>query len=415
MPRMGLYVADGRECSGRPTYVCSGCTSDSTTTLYYDDGLSYWFIGPNGCGSYTVGLYAPDASLYPEMIERSWLAWDGSLFASQLGIDVDCVGDAPSATPTATPTPVPTALPSLAPSTAAPTVLPTPAPSALPSTAVPSTSPCENLAITNHSFAPQAGRMGVYVRAGDCDGRFSYSCIDCDGVSAVYFDADIGYWFLGPNGCGSRTAGAYVDDDVGDPSAASRSWMEWNGEAFVASAVRAECLGPRPSASPVPVPTTVGCSDSTSWYFKKAKYTCATKVADDPEKYCKSKYVDEHGVTSEDACPRSCALCSSSSACDAEDSTSWYFKKAKYTCQNKVADDPEKYCKSKYVDEHGVSSAQACAAICGGCVDSTSWFFKKAKYTCGTKVADDPEKYCKPKYVDDSGIASAEACARSCA
>ena len=129
---------------------------------------------------------------------------------------------------------------------------------------------------------------------------------------------------------------------------------------------------------------------------------------------CKSKYTDEDGVTSEEACPAACGICCDSSLVD---STSWYFKKSKYTCAKKVVDDPDKYCKSKYIDDNGVSSSEACASTCGnGCapVDSTSWYYKKQKKTCESYISK-KSKYCKSKYVDDAGVTSAEACPATCA
>ena len=77
-----------------------------------------------------------------------------------------------------------------------------------------------------------------------------------------------------------------------------------------------------------------------------------------------------------------------------------------------------KYCKSKYVDDYGVSSSEACASVCGECgsttEDSTSWYFKKSKNTCGDYVAEDPDKFCKSKYVDNYGIKAKEACPVTC-
>ena len=107
------------------------------------------------------------------------------------------------------------------------------------------------------------------------------------------------------------------------------------------------------------------CVDSTSWYYKKQDNNCAEKVAEDPDKYCKSKYVDDFGITSAEACVATCGDCGSGSDC--EDSTSWYTKKSKNTCENYVSEDPDKYCKSKYIDWAGISSSSACPFICGKC------------------------------------------------
>ena len=50
----------------------------------------------------------------------------------------------------------------------------------------------------------------------------------------------------------------------------------------------------------VPAPTAAECADSTSWYWKKAKYDC-DYVAKDAEERCSLK--DDAKVKSEDACP----------------------------------------------------------------------------------------------------------------
>ena len=50
------------------------------------------------------------------------------------------------------------------------------------------------------------------------------------------------------------------------------------------------------------------CADSTSWYRKKTKNTCEGYVAK-KSKYCKEKIKDESDVTAIDACPETCGGC----------------------------------------------------------------------------------------------------------
>ena len=56
---------------------------------------------------------------------------------------------------------------------------------------------------------------------------------------------------------------------------------------------------------PVPAPT-AACADSTTWYYKKAKNTCEAYVAK-KTKNCKKK--DEFKVKAEDACAATCETC----------------------------------------------------------------------------------------------------------
>ncbi|KAH8052894.1 pectate lyase [Aureococcus anophagefferens] len=81
--RMGLYVSAGEECGGRPFYDCADCPSHSA--LYYDDGLGYWFVGPNGCGSHTVAMYAVDGARSPDRVAVAWREWDGAGWAASDG------------------------------------------------------------------------------------------------------------------------------------------------------------------------------------------------------------------------------------------------------------------------------------------------------------------------------------------
>ena len=159
------------------------------------------------------------------------------------------------------------------------------------------------------------------------------------------------------------------------------------------------------------------CADSTSFFYKKkAKKTCAY-ASEKPDTRCKSKLVDDEGVSVLQACPATCGSCSAA-AC--EDSTSWYYKKERKNCEYvaKSADRCEKE------DDFGVSGSDACPVACETCAtppptsiecaDSTSFFYKKkSKKTCGY-VSEKPDNRCKLKLVDDDGVSVLQACPATC-
>ncbi|EGB06349.1 hypothetical protein AURANDRAFT_65750 [Aureococcus anophagefferens] len=110
------------------------------------------------------------------------------------------------------------------------------------------------------------------------------------------------------------------------------------------------------------------CADSTSWYYKKSKDTCSDYVTK-KSKNCKKKdefkvkAEDASAAASlrARACPLTCGVCSSS---DCEDSTSWYYKKSKDTCADYVTK-KSKNCKKYGVDD--VLAEDACPVTCGAC------------------------------------------------
>ena len=55
----------------------------------------------------------------------------------------------------------------------------------------------------------------------------------------------------------------------------------------------------------VPAPT-ASCSDSTTWYYKKTKNTCEAYVA---KKTKNCKKTDEFDVSAQEACPVTCEVC----------------------------------------------------------------------------------------------------------
>jgi len=173
---------------------------------------------------------------------------------------------------------------------------------------------------------------------------------------------------------------------------------------------------PQPTPQPTPAPSvsTVAidfCEDSTSWYFKKTKNTCSEYVSK-KAKNCKKR--DEFDVKGQVACPATCGECEvevDDAVC--ADSTSWYWKKSKYDCDYVAK--KSKLCKSKYADESDVSSKEACPVACGECeeecADSSSWYFKKTKNTCEKFVAK-KAKNCKK--TDSFDVKAEDACALTC-
>ena len=127
---------------------------------------------------------------------------------------------------------------------------------------------------------------------------------------------------------------------------------------------------PAPSSAPVAAPTTprVACEDSTSWFYKKSKNTCADYVSK-KSKNCKKADIFNR-ILAEDACPATCGTCDADGAVEVDDaacadSTSWrgtasadarrapaatpgprYFKKSKDTCETYVTK-KSKNCKKK--------------------------------------------------------------------
>ena len=75
-------------------------------------------------------------------------------------------------------------------------------------------------------------------------------------------------------------------------------------------------------------------------------------------KNCKLK--DDYKTKAEDACPVTCDTCDGGCA----DSTSWYYKKSKNTCEDYVTK-KSKNCKLE--DDSKVKAEDACPVTCGTC------------------------------------------------
>ena len=120
---------------------------------------------------------------------------------------------------------------------------------------------------------------------------------------------------------------------------------------------------PQPTLAPsVSTVATDFCEDSTSWYYKKSKNTCSEYVSK-KAKNCKKK--DSFNIRAEDACPMTCGTCEVEPVDPVcEDSTSWYYKKSKNTCADYVTK-KAKNCKKK--DEFDVRAEDACPMTCGVC------------------------------------------------
>ncbi|GMI58777.1 hypothetical protein ScalyP_jg727 [Parmales sp. scaly parma] len=82
-PGMGTFELAG-ECDGRPMYEKS-----NGEKLYYNTANSVWFIGTNGCGSATVGVYAATAGAEPSS-SSGWMCADGGSWTSY-SLSVGCV------------------------------------------------------------------------------------------------------------------------------------------------------------------------------------------------------------------------------------------------------------------------------------------------------------------------------------
>ena len=119
------------------------------------------------------------------------------------------------------------------------------------------------------------------------------------------------------------------------------------------------CDGDPTPAPSTPRPTPE-CADSTSWFYKKAKKTCEAYVSK-KSKRCKRK--DEFKVKASEACSATCGECP-----ECADSTSWFYAKAtksgRGSCGDYVAKKPLR-CRKR--DAHGVRARDACAATCGEC------------------------------------------------
>jgi len=104
------------------------------------------------------------------------------------------------------------------------------------------------------------------------------------------------------------------------------------------------------------------CSDSDTWYSKKAKKDCSW-VENKPEKRCKVKTKNGDGVDAFAGCPEACGVCELECG---EDSDVWYFKKDKKDCD--WAGKNTKRCKKTDKDNYGkvkVPASVACPEACG--------------------------------------------------
>ncbi|KAK7232661.1 tRNAPhe (7-(3-amino-3-carboxypropyl)wyosine37-C2)-hydroxylase [Aureococcus anophagefferens] len=170
-----------------------------------------------------------------------------------------------------------------------------------------------------------------------------------------------------------------------------------------------ECVVPTlaPTPRPSSAEPTPECHDSVSWWSKKSKNDC-DYVAKDADGRCGN--VDESDVAAEVACPEACGYCGTFSIC--ADSTSWYYKKSKNSCEDYVSK-KSKNCKLK--DDYKIKAEDACPVTCdtcdGGCADSTSWYYKKSKNTCEDYVTK-KSKNCKLE--DDAKVKAEDACPVTC-
>ncbi|KAH8046361.1 hypothetical protein JL722_13688 [Aureococcus anophagefferens] len=102
------------------------------------------------------------------------------------------------------------------------------------------------------------------------------------------------------------------------------------------------------------------CADSTSWYRKKSKNTCEKYVAKKAAKNCLK--TDDDGVYAFEACPETCGSCGEACA----DNATWYKKKASQTCRWVVEGDGLERCEEKSAAD-GAYAYEACRFACRSC------------------------------------------------
>ena len=123
-------------------------------------------------------------------------------------------------------------------------------------------------------------------------------------------------------------------------------------------------------ASPTFAPSEPRCADSVSWHYKKSKHTCDSYVSK-KSKRCKRK--DEFDVEARLACALTCGECEvedvpapAPTVSECVDSTSWFYKKSKNSCDRFVSK-KAKNCKKR--DEFDVKARLACPMTCGECAE----------------------------------------------
>ena len=165
---------------------------------------------------------------------------------------------------------------------------------------------------------------------------------------------------------------------------------------------------PRPSPRPTPLPTAADadCADSTSWYYKKSKNTCESYVAKDAGGLCKKE--DKDGVDGFAACQLTCDTCPD--VC--EDSTTWRMYGKDYDCTY-AGQNPDVLC--GMTSEDGIDGYEACCVSCPpaeeACEDDANWYFKKTAYNCAW-AAESAKSRCKK--VDAGGVVGFDGCPVTC-
>ncbi|KAK7240421.1 hypothetical protein SO694_00112096 [Aureococcus anophagefferens] len=426
--RMGLYVSAGEECGGRPFYDCADCPSRrrSTTTtasllvrraqrlrLAYRGHVRRRRRaepGPRGRRVARVGRRRLGR-------ERRSRGRPSARDGRAVGVDATvarAVGGAVAVAAAVGPPDAPAR--AVADDGRAGASADDGRAVAAPSTAAPSAAPCGAVAVAGSDRSIHASRMGVYVSRGDaCAGRPFYECLDCAGASALYYDDELAYWFVGPNGCGSLTVAMYVvDAAVAGPRGGDvarrrcrRRRPRPRRAGPAPSRAPSAAPAPRPTPAPAPRPTGGSCEDSASWHQAGKPSRGCAYVAGKASRCSKE---DADGVSAADACERACGRCDEPAAC--EDSASWYAKKAKKDCDY-VAEQPEERCGKKGLD--AIRAIDACPAACGACdddcADSASWYSKKSKKDCAY-VAADPGKRCSKQ--GQGSIRAEDACPAAC-
>ncbi|KAH8052893.1 cupin-like domain-containing protein [Aureococcus anophagefferens] len=293
--------------------------------------------------------------------------------------------------------------------------------------------------------------MGVYVSRGDaCAGRPFYECLDCAGASALYYDDELNYWFVGPNGCGSLTVAMYVVDAARSPDLAAATWREWDGSGWSLSNATLSCLPRRRQRRARP---DAGALDGRADLVRRADVARAehgavvwaeraARAAPDDGRAVGRAVAGPSAAPApaprprppvrrrrprprprrpravaspvRRAAPRPTPAPRRGRPAGPARTASWHQAgKPSRGCAY-VAGKASRCSKE---DADGVSAADACERACGrcdepaACEDSASWYAKKAKKDCDY-VAEQPEERCGKKGLD--AIRAIDACPAAC-
>ena len=161
----------------------------------------------------------------------------------------------------------------------------------------------------------------------------------------------------------SKTCKDWVSEDP-----EKRCGKKGEGDVRAYAACLSTCGQCEGDPAPAPTARPTECEDSTSWYCKKSKNTCADYVT---KKTKNCEKTDDFDVPAQVACPVTCGECEgppvpapTARPTECEDSTSWYYKKSKNTCADYVS---KKTKNCKKTDDFDVPAQVACPVTCDEC------------------------------------------------